>query len=133
MAGRIYIIEDHPLIRQVVTELIEETEGLEVAGVASTAEEALEALAASAADLVLIDMSLPRMNGSELASEVLARWPGLRCVMLSGHTGAPYVKRALDAGVRGYVVKGDPEELVEAIRRVLGGEVYLSEPVRNLV
>lgn len=132
MTRHIYLVEDHPLMRQVVGQLVAGTPGLDVVGTADSGEAALDALADAAADLVLVDVSLPNMNGVELVAEIQARWPGLRCLMLSGHLEPVYAQRALAAGARGYVLKGNPAELTDAIHRVLGGEVYLSEPVRDV-
>ena len=126
MAGKIYIVEDHAIVREMLGMTVERMMGLSVCGTAASAEEALEQFEKAGADLVLVDMSLPGMSGSELIRAVSERWPGLRCLVLSAHAEAWYVEGALQAGARGYVLKGDPSELERAIRRVLGGEMYLS-------
>lgn len=126
MPSRVFIIEDHPLMRDMLAELIEDEADLQVCGLAANGEDALEAIAAARAELLLIDVSLPHMNGLELVSVVRRRWPQTPCVMLSGHGERSYVTRAMKAGASGFVVKGHPEEIVEAIRRVLQGETFLS-------
>jgi len=130
MAARIYIVEDHDRMRRMVVSFLSGKAGFEFVGEAETAEEALEELASfgaeTAVDLVLIDMSLPKMNGTELVSALQQRWPALPCVVLSGHGEASYVHRALKAGAQGYILKGDPYELQGAIEQVLRGERYTS-------
>ncbi len=126
MTAYIYIVEDHEFMRRALVDLIECTSGFEVAGAVETAEEALDQLDSAAVDLVLVDTSLPNMNGIELVGELTKRWPKLRCVMLTGHDQHTYVEQAMEAGARGYVLKSNPDELPEAIRRVLSGGVYFS-------
>jgi DNA-binding NarL/FixJ family response regulator len=130
MATRIYIVEDHCLMRQVLREMIDKVPGLEVCGVAASAEEALAGLNGAEVDVALIDISLPQMSGAELVAVLRARWPALRCLILSGHNEASYVKHGLAAGAQGYILKGNPAELQEGIASVLAGNRYLSEPLR---
>jgi DNA-binding NarL/FixJ family response regulator len=82
-------------------------------------------------DLVLVDVSLPNMSGIELVAMIRQQMPQLRCLMLSGHNELEYVRRALAAGAWGYVTKGNPRVLLEAIQDVLAGETYLSEELRG--
>lgn len=132
---RIFFVEDHPLTLAIVREFISVISDLQVCGESSSAEEALEILDVAAPDLVLVDTALGRMNGIDFVAEVQQRWPGLPCLMLSGHGHEHYVARALNVGARGYVLKGDPSELPQAIRSVLEGGQYLSPelPVSGLV
>lgn len=130
MPVRIFLVEDHPLMRRITSEYVGKLPGFEVCGAASSAEEALDRLPASA-DLVLVDVSLPGMSGIDLVAEVVARWPALYCLMLSGHTEAGYVERALGVGAKGYVMKGNPATLAESVRCVLDGGTYLSEALRG--
>ena len=118
-------------MRQVTSEFVGGLPDVEVCGAASSAEEALDLLPAVAADLVLVDVSLPGMSGIDLVAEVAARWPTLLCLMLSGHTEVGYVERALAAGARGYVMKGDTATLAESVRCVSDGGTYVSEAVRE--
>ncbi len=124
--SRIFFVEDHPSVLEVVRDFIAAISDLHMCGVSSSAEEALEILPTAAPDLVLVDTALGRMNGIDFVAEVQQRWPGLACLMLSGYGHAHYVARALNVGARGYVLKGDPSELPQAIRSVLGGGRYLS-------
>ena len=124
MNARIYIVEDHAVMRGALADFLRSTPGLEVAGAAATAEEALEEIDGDAVDLVLVDTRLPGMGGIELVEELKGRWPGVACLMLSGHDDEAYVDRAKKAGAQGYLVKGKADEIPEAIQRVLAGEPY---------
>lgn len=131
MAISIYLVEDHPLIQRVLHEALHRLLKLHVCGVATTAHEALTQIPGQCVDLVLVDVSLPDMNGIELVKLLHAQQPTLPCVMLSGHQELSYVQRALAVGARGYIAKGNPLELKQAIGQVLAGTIYLSEPLRQ--
>ncbi|MEZ4869179.1 MAG: response regulator transcription factor [Caldilineaceae bacterium] len=126
---KIYIVEDHPLMLRTLSEFMRRMLGFEVCGAAHSAEEALEALSLEniMPDLVLIDMSLPEMNGADLVRHIREQWPTLPCVIFSGHSEAIYVNQALAAGASGYILKGKPKELRGALEQVLSGHLYLSE------
>ena len=126
VAQKIYIVEDHEIMREMLRETIDGLEGLSVSGAAATAEQALAELQDIEVNLVLIDMSLPGMSGASLVAHLRARQPPVRCLIYSGHRERTYVDQALEAGTQGYVLKGDPAELEGAIARVLNGEMYLS-------
>src|SRR5690606_32677053 len=106
-----------------------------VVGSAEDALRYLEALAKqdddgnNLPDLVLVDVSLPGISGIELVGKSNVAYPGLLCLMLSGHKEPAYVQRSLELGARGYVAKGNPPAIVEGVRRVLDGELYLSDDV----
>ena len=131
MATQVYIVEDHPLVRQVVSKVIEKMPGLSVCGAASSGEEALERLKTLKVDVVLIDMSLPQMSGLELLRQLQRRRPELPCLIFSGHEESRYVQAALAAGARGYLVKGRPAEIERAIGEVIAGRRYISEALRS--
>jgi DNA-binding NarL/FixJ family response regulator len=119
---RVFIVDDHPLIRSVLTQILNLEANLEVVGTAASAEVALEAYDQTSPDLLLIDYSLPGMNGAELAKRVRHMHPELPCLILSSWRAQALIKTALDAGANGYVVKGDPEALIDAINQVVDGE-----------
>ncbi len=131
MAAHIFIVEDHPLMLQITSEFVASLPGLTVGGTAATAEEALDRLSENGTRLVLADVSLPAMSGIELVAEVQKRRPSLPFLMFSAHQEVSYVEQALAAGARGYVVKGNPSELEEALRCVLGGGHYLTPKMRE--
>jgi DNA-binding NarL/FixJ family response regulator len=82
-------------------------------------------------DLILVDISLPGKNGIALVEEMRKKQPNLRCLIVSGHEESVYVRQALKAGARGYVMKGDPDAILRAIRHVIDGNIYLSEAMRR--
>ena len=128
----ILLVEDHAIFAQALLRMLRERGHLEVVEVAESAEEALEKIPDLDIDLVLVDVSLPRRSGISLVLVLRERYPDLPCVMLSGHLSPHYARRSLEAGARGYLVKDHTEEILLGIRRVLQGEVYVSEEVRDL-
>ena len=127
----IYIVEDYPLLQRLLTQMVERSPKLALCGVSSTAENALKQIPTLEVTLVLVDFSLPLMNGVELVRILSQLSPSLSCLMLSGHIAPYYVRQALKAGAQGYLSKGDIQELDEAITQVLTGVVYLSQSVRD--
>jgi DNA-binding NarL/FixJ family response regulator len=135
MTSRIYLVEDHTFMRRALQSVVEMLPGVEVCGAAASAEEALAALAAPGgvvADVVLIDVSLPGMSGLDLMRELSERCPAVRCLMLSGHREPAYVEHALSSGAWGYVLKGYPKDIAEAIAEVLAGNRYVSRALRTV-
>jgi DNA-binding NarL/FixJ family response regulator len=104
---------------------------LVVCGEAATAAAALDQVVEAQPDLVLIDISLPDMNGIALARILRERHPALPLAMLTGHRGRRYVEQALAAGVRGYILKGQAHLLPLAIRQLVQGEPYLSAEIQR--
>lgn len=105
--------------------------GHTVVGTAASGEEALDHIDGAALDLVLVDMSLPGMSGAQLIEHVRDRWLDLPCLVLSGHGDRLYVQQALNAGARGYVMKGDFDELEHALQEVSGGEIFVSAALQD--
>lgn len=123
---RIYIVDDHAILRASLRSLLEQQPDMSVCGEAATARVALEEAARTAPDVVLVDVSLPDLSGIDLVQALHSRHPGLVLAMFSGHAEHSYVKRSLAAGARGYVVKGDAVELLEAVRVLARGERFVS-------
>lgn len=127
--SRIFIVDDHPLMRRALHRLLNLEPGFTTVGEAASAEDALEQLAFdlpdAPPDLMLVDFSLPGMDGAQFVRRFGERHPGVHCLVLSSHHETPYVDAALSAGAHGYVTKGDATALVGAIRRVLGGEIVV--------
>jgi DNA-binding NarL/FixJ family response regulator len=132
MSSNVYIVEDNDRMRALLRDWIDELPGLSVCGAAPTAEAALEELPELDADLAVIDMSLPAMGGIELVAALREQRPEMRCLILSGHNEKSYVERALAAGAQGYLLKGEPAEIENAITRVLAGERYLSASLKSV-
>ncbi len=101
-----------------------------VLGTAASAEDALQALPALEPDLVLVDVSLPGASGLQLVEGLRAGRPGLKTLVVSGHSETRYARAALAAGAGGFVTKDDPDQLLEAVRTVLRGDTFLSERLR---
>lgn len=123
--NRIFIVDDHPLIRRVLKQVLNLEPTLSVVGEAVSGEDTLRQLGGQRPDLFLIDFSLPGMDGAELVRKLTERVPDVPCLVVSSHHEPLYVKLALDAGACGYVLKGDPDVLVSAIERVLKGEIVV--------
>jgi DNA-binding NarL/FixJ family response regulator len=125
---KILVVDDHPMTRDGVAHLINKQAGMDVCAEAGNPSEAFEAIAKTRPDLVLTDMTMPGRSGLEFIKDLLAAHPALVILVLSMHDEAVYAERALRAGARGYIMKeAGGENLLTAIRRVLGGQVYLSE------
>ena len=125
---RILIVDDHPMMRQGLAQLIGNEPDLTVCCEAENAAQALETALKSKPDLVLADISLPGKNGLELIKDLQAMRPGLAVLVISMHDESLYAERVLRAGGRGYIMKQEGgKKLMLAIRHVLNGQVYVSE------
>jgi len=130
MPKRILIVDDHPVVREGLTQQINREPDLEVCAEASNASQAMEAVARAKPDLVLADINLPGRSGLELIRDLHAVSPRLPVLVLSMHDESVFAERVLRAGGRGYLSKqAGAEKLAEAIRRVLSGQIYVSETV----
>jgi DNA-binding NarL/FixJ family response regulator len=129
-AGRVLIVDDHPIVRQGLTQLIAQEKELEVCGEADDAATALEAVRDLAPDVAVLDLMLKGSNGVELIREMKSRNPSVRILVISMHDEAIYAERALKAGAHGYIMKQKAaNEVLSALRKVLAGEVYVSDEV----
>ncbi len=125
---KIFIIDDHAILRDGLRSLLEAQDDLIVSGEAENARKAFGRLEADRPDLVMVDISLPGINGIELIKTLKVQFPGLAIIVLSMHDEALYAERALRAGAKGYVMKqASAEQLLSAIRTVLRDEIYLSQ------
>jgi DNA-binding NarL/FixJ family response regulator len=131
-AIRVLIVDDHPLLRKGVGQLIDQEKDLAVVGEAEDAHKAITAIESTRPDVALIDITLNGANGIELVKDIKARFPKLKMLMLSMHDESVYAPRALRAGASGYIMKQEgAEKVLTALRKVLKGEVYLSEGMGN--
>ena len=127
---KVFIVEDHPVFREGLAQLLNKEEGLSVCGAAGSAAHALKSITRLQPDLVLVDIGLPGKSGLELIKEIRAKDRRVKLLVVSMHDEALYADRVLRAGGDGYIMKQeDPEEIVHAIRDVLGGHIYVSEEV----
>ena len=129
---RIFLVDDHPLVREGLTNLINEQNDLVVCGEAEDSAGAMTGIAKTRPDVALVDISLKNESGLELVKNLESQFPLVALIVLSMHDEALYAERALRAGARGYVMKRESTRSVLAsIRRVLEGGVYVSERVVN--
>ncbi len=132
--AKILIVDDHPIVRRGLVELIQSEPDLKVIGEAEDYHGALDQLKKGGFDLAIIDLTLADIGGLELIKQIKALYPDLPLLVLSMHDEALFAERALRAGARGYIMKQTgSEKLITAIRRVLSGEVYLSEKMASRV
>jgi two-component system, NarL family, response regulator DevR len=134
MAIRVFLLDDHEIVRRGVRELLEAEDDLEVVGEADTAERALARVSATRPDVAVLDVRLPDGDGVEVCREVRSRHPDVACIMLTSFADDEAVYAAILAGASGYVLKqvrGD--DLVDGIRRVANGESLLDPAVTTRV
>src|SRR5690349_16983410 len=123
----IFIVDDHPMMREGLAQLIGQEKDLSVCGEADDAPQALEQIEKLKPDLALLDITLRSSNGLELIKDLQIRVPGLPILVISMHDESLYAERVLRAGGRGYIMKQEGgKKLMEAIRHVLGGGTYVS-------
>jgi DNA-binding NarL/FixJ family response regulator len=125
---KIFIVDDHPMMREGLAQLISNEPDLEVCGEAETASAALEKIAKCKPDLVLDDITLPDKSGLELIKDIQAFSPTTPVLVISMHDETLYAERVLRAGGRGYIMKqAGGKKIMEGIRQVLSGQIYVSE------
>lgn len=129
---QVLLVDDHPIVRKGIAELINSEADLEVCGEASTMQEAMSLASKLKPGLLIVDISLDGNNGVELMKNLAGR-PGAPPILAySMHDESIYAERCLRAGAKGYVMKhSPPEALLEAMRQVLKGKIYLSEPMSD--
>jgi DNA-binding NarL/FixJ family response regulator len=124
---KVFLVDDHPLVREWLTNLINQLPDLVVCGEASTGIEALQGIEASAPDIAIVDLSLKEGSGLDTIKAIKARFPQTAVIVLSMHDEQYYAERTMRAGARGYVMKGEvTSDILGAIREVLAGKIYLS-------
>lgn len=127
---RILVADDHTLMRQALAALLAAQEGLHVVAEAATGREALDQARTHRPDVIIMDVSMPDLNGVEATTRIKAECPGVKVVGLSMHADQPFVERMLKAGAVGYLLKSAAfQELHTAVREVMAGRCYLSPAV----
>jgi DNA-binding NarL/FixJ family response regulator len=126
--SRVLIVDDHPLFRERLVQLVENEPDLTVCGEAETAQEAIELIRTTFPQLAIVDITLRESSGLELVKSIKALSLGVPVLVLSMHDERVYAERSLRAGAAGYITKDqDATQVISAIRRVLSGAIYLSE------
>lgn len=124
---RVFLVDDHPMMRAGLGHLIERQPDLAVCGEAANPAEALSILPSARPDIILADLTMPGRSGLEFVKDLLAISPELAILVVSMHDEAVYAERALRAGARGYIMKeAGGEAVVAAIRQILSGQAYVS-------
>jgi len=136
--SNVLIVDDHPIVRQGIAQLIDREDDMRVCCEAGDADQALEEIAkiegCCNADIALVDMSLPGISGIELVKILRTRFPEIQILVISTHDESLYAERALRAGAKGYIMKQEATaKVLIAIRHILSGEVYLSEKMRSKI
>jgi DNA-binding NarL/FixJ family response regulator len=131
---KILIVEDHPLFRAMLVQLISQELGMMVCGETDNIKDALTIIGRTHPDAAIVDLTLQGSGGLELIKELKARNIGLPVLVLSMHAEKLYAERVLRAGAKGYVSKQEsPSEVVEAIRKVMDGRIYVSDRVNEAI
>ena len=131
---RVLIVDDHPLVRERLAEIINREADLVVGGEEEDRHAALETIAAKAIDLVLVDLTLKSSDGMELIKDIHSRWPALLMLVVSMHDESLYAERVIRAGARGYITKQEAtRNVLQAIRCVLAGNIYLNERIATQI
>src|SRR6266550_6220865 len=130
--SRVFLIDDHPLVREGLVNLINSQRDLAVCGEAEDSAGAMTGMAKTRPDVALVDISLKNESGLELVKNLESQFPLVALIVLSMHDEALYAERALRAGARGYVMKRETtKNVLTAIRRVVKGDIYVSDRVVN--
>jgi DNA-binding NarL/FixJ family response regulator len=125
---RILIVDDHPMVRERLAEVIKSEPDLLICGEAETRLQALQLVVQTHPDLVLLDLNLKDSQGTEVIKDIVAQKPRLRVLVISMHDESLFAERAIRAGACGYITKQEAtKNVLVAIRKVLGGELYFSE------
>jgi DNA-binding NarL/FixJ family response regulator len=131
---RVLIADDHPLMRSGLRGLLEREGEFKVVAEAPDGYEAIELALMHKPDVVLLDVGMPRLNGTDAAARVSEKLPAARIVMLSMHSDEAYVLKALKAGAKGYLLKASPEEdVLAAVRAVAAGNAWFSPSITRLL
>jgi DNA-binding NarL/FixJ family response regulator len=128
--NRIVVVDDHPVVREGLEQLINREDDLEVCATAGNSKRALEAVEGRQVDLVIVDMLLKNTTGVQVAKKLRFRYPSLYILILSMSDATHHVKNAFQAGARGYITKDEvSEKVIVAIRRVLEGDIYVGKKI----
>lgn len=132
--SRLIIVEDHTLLRVGLITMIATDPSIEVVGEAANGQEAVRQAIDLKPDLILMDINMPIMNGTEALIDIKKRNPNIKVLMLTAHNAEEYIRECLRVGADGYVLKSaSREELMTAIHKVLGGRTFLSPDVEEQI
>jgi DNA-binding NarL/FixJ family response regulator len=124
----VFLVDDHPLVREWLTQFIEREGDLKICGEAEDTADAIKGIEATKPAVVIADLSLKTTHGLELIKDLQSRFPALPVLILSMHDESLYAERVLRAGAKGYITKQEAtKKILLALRRVMGGQIYISE------
>lgn len=131
---RVFLADDHKILRESLVILLSQKDNIEVVGAAGDGQEAYRKILELKPDIAVLDISIPRLNGLDLAEKLKAELPEVKVVILTMHKSGEFVSKALCAAVRGYVLKENAlEELIECIELVYANKIYLSQDITGIV
>jgi DNA-binding NarL/FixJ family response regulator len=131
---KVFLVDDHPIVRQGLAQMINREPDLTVCGEAQEAASALQAISTEKPDILIVDISLVGPDGLELVKNIRMRYSNLPVLILSMHDESIYAERALRAGANGYIMKHEAaERVLVAIRQVLNHEIYVSERIASRI
>ena len=127
---RVFLVDDHPLVREWLSNLLQHSDDLFVSGSSENGAIGLSTMLADPPDVVIVDLALQSSSGLDLIKDLAQHLPAVRVIVLSMHEEIYYVERAVRAGARGYVTKREStEQIVEAVRAVISGQFFASRPI----
>jgi DNA-binding NarL/FixJ family response regulator len=130
--SKVFVVDDHPIVRQGLALLINREADLTVCGEAEDAQSAMQSVTSAHPDIMVVDISLNGPDGLDLLKDIRMRLPDLPVLILSMHDESIYAERALRAGAQGYIMKQEAtEKVLVALRRILSREIYVSERIAN--
>jgi DNA-binding NarL/FixJ family response regulator len=131
---RILLADDHEMIRDGLRAVLEKVKEFEIVAEAANGQELLEKIVPAQPDVVLLDITMPLLNGMETAKELQENFPGIKVIMLTMHDNVEYILKCIEYGVMGYVLKNEGgKEIIRAINDVSEGKKYYSEIVTNAI
>jgi len=131
---KVFIVDDHPIVRQGLAQLINQQSDLIVCGEGSDVTHSKKSISKCKPDLAIVDLSLGNSSGLRLIEDLAHEFPSLNVMTLSMHDESIYGERCLKAGAKGYIMKQEtPENVMQAIRKVLQGEIYVSQNLQKLL
>lgn len=129
---KVVVVDDHPIVRKGLSQLINQTKDLYVCGEAGDAHEALEVVTAHKPDCVIVDLMLGLTSGITLIENIRIRWEDMPVLVLSMYDESLYAERVLRVGAQGYIMKKEASErLIDAIRQVMTGEIFVSDKIKS--
>ena len=131
---RVLLVDDHPLVRERLAEIINREPDLKVCGEAEDRHQALRAVQSTQPNLIIVDLTLKNSDGVELIRDIHCRWPAQLMLVVSMHDESLYAERVLRVGARGYITKQEAtRSILEAIRSVLAGNIYLNDAISTQI